>query len=585
VAVGAPERERRRDEILGAVALAGERLLEASSWREAIDKVLELIGSAAGADRATLVVCEACEDGTLQWALTHEWLAPGVPPSDGYWQRFVRPAIVARQLELGKPILFRLSEAVEERDALLSEGTRSSLEVPILLHGHLIGVVGFDDCVEERVWSAAEQEALRVAGGLIGTSMARERATATIRRREEVLAAVAAVSQQLVAATDWRTAIPASLEALGRAVQASRAYLFELNDAHTMSLTFEWDADDVESQLDNPVWQDYRMADGDLESFRQGKVFHALLSETTPALRSVLEAEGTRSVLNMPLFVGGRLWGLMGFDDTRREQRWSPDKIEALRAACGVLASVIERSRAVDALRERDAQLLQSQKLEAIGRLAGGLAHDFNNYLAVVIGYSEILRGQVDEDALEDVERILEAARGATELSRRLLAFSRPRPAEPDMVRLDELALEIEGILRALAGPSVDLVVSTPLSVLPVRADRAQIQQAIMNLVANAADAMPDGGTCAITVDQPGDAVRLQVEDTGYGMDDATRARIFEPFFTTKAGEEGTGIGLSTTLAIVSALGGTIDVESRAGGGTRFVVSLPAVAEAAFKAA
>jgi signal transduction histidine kinase len=220
-----------------------------------------------------------------------------------------------------------------------------------------------------------------------------------------------------------------------------------------------------------------------------------------------------------------------------------------------------------------------------MGRLAGGLAHDFNNYLAVVIGYSEILRGQVDEDALENVERILEAARGATELSRRLLAFSRPRPVEPEVVRLDELAVEIEGILRALAGPNVDLVVSIPVPVLPVRADRAQIEQAVMNLVANASDAMPEGGTCTIVVDQPGDAVRLRVEDTGCGMDEATKARIFEPFFTTKENQEGTGIGLSTTLAIVSSLGGTIAVESAFGAGTRFVVSLPAVAEAASKAA
>jgi signal transduction histidine kinase len=560
-------------------------LLEASSWPEAIDEVLELVGSAAGADRATLVVCQAGGDGSLQWALTHEWLAPGVPPSDVYWQRFVRPAIFTRELEGGNPILVRLSEAVDEHDALAREGTKSSLEVPILLDGHLVGVVGFDDCVEERRWSAAEQEALRAAGGLIGAAMAHERATATIRRREDVLGAVAAVSQRLVAASEWRSAIPASLEVLGRAARASRAYLFEFNEDHTMSLTFEWDADGVETQLESPVWQGYRMTDDDLEGFRRGEVFQALLSETTPALRSVLEAEGTRSVLNMPLFVGGRLWGLMGFDDTEREQRWSPDKIEALRAACGVLASVIERSRAVDALRERDAQLLQSQKLEAMGRLAGGLAHDFNNYLAVVIGYSEILRGQVDEDALENVERILEAARGATELSRRLLAFSRPRPVEPEVVRLDELAVEIEGILRALAGPNVDLVVSIPVPVLPVRADRAQIEQAVMNLVANASDAMPEGGTCTIVVDQPGDAVRLRVEDTGCGMDEATKARIFEPFFTTKENQEGTGIGLSTTLAIVSSLGGTIAVESAFGAGTRFVVSLPAVAEAASKAA
>ena len=260
------------------------------------------------------------------------------------------------------------------------------------------------------------------------------------------------------------------------------------------------------------------------------------------------------------------------------------------------IARDITADRAAAAEREElQQQLHQSQKMQAIGRLAGGVAHDFNNLLAVIINYANFLADDLEESSAEreDVERIRQAANSAVGLVRQLLLFSRQDALEPQVVDINQLVLDMEKLLRRVLGEDVELETRLATDLQLTKIDPGQTEQILMNLAVNTRDAMPNGGTLAIdtsnaTADeyfaqqhgiQPGDYVRLTVTDTGCGMDADTLAHIFEPFFTTKTEGEGTGLGLATVYAIAQRAGGCVTVQSELGVGTTFDIYLPATDE------
>jgi two-component system cell cycle sensor histidine kinase/response regulator CckA len=239
-------------------------------------------------------------------------------------------------------------------------------------------------------------------------------------------------------------------------------------------------------------------------------------------------------------------------------------------------------------------QLLQSQKMEVVGRLAGGVAHDFNNLLTAITGYSELVLNFMDEDnpLRQDVAEIRKAGDRAASLTRQLLAFSRKQVLQPKVLDLNKVVESMGKMLQRLLPSDIDLTISQEQNLGRVMADPGQIEQVILNLAINARDAMPQGGRLTLTtanvylkesqarrlVDvEPGHYVMLMISDTGCGMDPETRSHIFEPFFTTKEMGKGTGLGLSTVYGIVKQSGGHISVHSQPGEGATFKVYLPRI--------
>ena len=253
-----------------------------------------------------------------------------------------------------------------------------------------------------------------------------------------------------------------------------------------------------------------------------------------------------------------------------------------------------ERKRAEEALRQSEKQFRQSQKMEAVGRLAGGIAHDFNNLLTVIMGYSQVLLTELgpQHPLRGKIEETLKAGERAATLIRQLLTFSSKQSLDPKILSLNTAVTSLESLLRRLIGEDIQLVSKLDPTNGRLHADQAQLEQVLVNLIVNARDAMPKGGTLTIETAQveltrspvyhltplpPGPYVRLAVSDTGCGMDRKTQSHIFEPFFTTKGEGKGSGLGLSTVFGIVTQCGGAIDVTSRVGHGTRFDLYFPSV--------
>jgi len=260
----------------------------------------------------------------------------------------------------------------------------------------------------------------------------------------------------------------------------------------------------------------------------------------------------------------------------------------------GIARDITERKRAEKEMAALQEQLTQSQKMEAIGRLAGGVAHDFNNLLTVIKGYSQLSLLDLKENnpLWENIQEIQKAAQRAADLTRQLLAFSRRQILDLKVLDLNSLLKDTDKMLRRIIGEDIELVILSSENLGRVKIDPSQIEQVIFNLAVNARDAMPSGGrftieTANVELDEeyarahigvvPGHYVRLSVSDTGVGMSPEVKEKVFEPFFTTKDKGKGTGLGLSTVYGIVNQSKGNIWVYSEPGHGTTFKIHLPRV--------
>ncbi len=387
----------------------------------------------------------------------------------------------------------------------------------------------------------------RRAGTFVGLRLIdlseRERARRAIERREAILQGVAEVGEALLD-SEWRTVLPRVLETLARVTGVPRVHL-------------------VRRDLDRGI------------------------SETV-AEWGEKDGAGMGSVC-IPVTIRGARWGALGFIDDDVDRVWSDGEIDAIRSASILLSTAIERQIRDD---EVEGQLWQAQKLDTIGRLAGGVAHDFNNLLTVIRGNTELALEEVRHGQApgRELEEVAKAAERGARLSQQLLAFSRRQVLQPVPFDLNRAVGELADLFSPLIGDHIEVELELADGLWRVLADPAQMEQVLMNLVLNARDAMRRGGrllveTANVELDESyvrthlgaraGEYVLLSVTDEGSGIPPSIREKIFDPFFTTKPQGEGTGLGLSTVYGVVKQSDGEIFVYSEPGEGTTFKIYLP----------
>lgn len=322
----------------------------------------------------------------------------------------------------------------------------------------------------------------------------------------------------------------------------------------------------------------------------------AELPEEAAAERQNLERLSIRSATAALLGAGEKAAGYLFLRKHSAPRVWTERERQFIHLVAGIFSNAIARREAALERERLHAQLLQSQKMEAVGKLSGGIAHDFNNMLVPIVGYSDSILSNSPENApwVHEIREIKRSAESAASLTRQLLSFSRKQIISRKEIDLNSLIGQLQHMLRRLLGENIDLQTDLDPEVWSIAADPSQVEQCLMNLTVNAKAAMPQGGSIRVTSEMidtedsrftppplkklQGLFVRLSVRDTGCGMDAATIARIFEPFFSTK-GEEGTGLGLSVVYGVMEEHGGWITVESTPGKGTSFHLWFPALHE------
>ena len=477
---------------------------------------------------------------------------------------------------------------------------RSSLFYPLVVQGEPIGGVFVIWFERAHRFAAPELRLVEGISGQAGIALARARLVTELQTRQTRLESLLAIGRELSRIQPVEPLLNRVAEACGRLFDAESA-AFRLRDGEDLQVCGTWGT--AQDLMPSPALKVGESLTGIVAATGEPLIVDDPGNDPRliPLHRERYRRAGIRAFLGVPVKVDERVVGVLTIRITR-DGSFSADDVEIARAFAAQAAIALENSRLYEetqsALRElsqtRD-QLVQSQKMEAIGQLAGGVAHDFNNLLTVIIGRSQLFlaRVAVGDPGRRDVEMVNRAAERAASLTRQLLAFSRKQVLKPEPLDLNALVGGLAPMLRRLIGEHIDLVIAPGGDLGQVMADPGQIEQVVMNLVVNARDAMPDGGTMRVQTEHaqlgatrahlegripPGDYVAVQVQDAGSGMDPATIARIFEPFFTTKEPGKGTGLGLSTVYGIVNQSGGHIGVDSAPGRGTTFTIYLPRTA-------
>jgi two-component system cell cycle sensor histidine kinase/response regulator CckA len=537
----------RRARFLSGLSAAAQRLLP-SQPAVPYQIFVEALGPASGASRVYIFLIARDGDGELRASQVAEWCAPGIS------RQLDNPELqnmpVARLFPewtkvgmAGGVVNCRTVEApVAARPLLESQAVRSLLLLPLIVDGEYAGFIGFDNCVDDRLWEPSEVEFLRAAAADLAQAMKRQRVEAALRENEEKYRSMMDAMEELVyiCSPDLRVEYmnPAMIRRTGRNAVGEPCY----QALHDRAEKCPWCPNDLIQQGRSHVWE--------ITSPKDGRTLHA---SNTPIFR----ADGTISKM-------------------------------------AIIRDITAIKQAEEQRRKLEARVQQVQKLESLGILAGGVAHDFNNLLVAVMGYAGLAQSEIapDSPAQVSLKRIEQAAQRAAELTSQMLAYSGKGHFAVGPVHLSRLVEEMADLLLASVSRKAvlkrDFAASLPL----IEADATQVRQVIMNLITNASEALGENGglitlrtgvTEVTETDRaahyleydltPGSYVFLEVSDTGCGMDAETRARIFDPFFTTKF--TGRGLGLAAVLGIVRGHRGAITVDSTPRRGTTFRVLFP----------
>jgi PAS domain S-box-containing protein len=539
---------RRRDAILEAVSAAAESFLKAASWEESIEDVLAQLGEASGASRVYLGENHTDERGDMRVDLRWQWHASaGLSPMPvaqlpdlSYAEAGL--ARLRASLSQNSPVHDRAGDLLPgEREALSTPDVQELAVMPIFVGPEWWGLMGLDTHDPTIAWSVVEIETLRIAADMLGAAIHHQRAEVALHSSEDRYRHLVENMDDVILTTD--------LEGRLTYVSPVAERRFGYRPEELLGRTAD--------QYIHP--DDLALLDGSYKRAMRGR--------PEPIEVRILDAKGAFRYARIALravWEGGQLVGLNSTVTDMSERR---------------------------ALEE---QLRLAQRMESIGRLAGGVAHDFNNILTAINGYSQLLLGEMDaaDPHRADVEAIREAGVRATELTRQLLTFSRRQMMHPRVLDPNRSIEGLHSMLRRMIGEDIELVLALQGKVGHIKADASQLDQVLMNLIVNARDAMPRGGTITVrttevTLDEDqarahaglnaGVYVVLEVSDTGAGMSDTVKQYLFEPFFTTKERGKGTGLGLATVYGIVIQSGGNIFCQSELGHGTTFRLYFPRV--------
>jgi len=547
------ERElKSRDRILSGVAKANHELLTNPDFEMATANALRILAFAVDVDR--IYLCEnQIDTASGQPVMCPRFLFNktsskldqylGFDHSLSYSEHFPGWYSI---MSSGRPIHGRLIDFLfKENDEI-----RSVLLAPLMIEKKFWGIIGFDTANTDHNWSESDVSTLATMAGSIGGAIARKRAEQSLRSSEEHFRSL---------------------------IENASDLIIVINNAGEVI----YGSPSVERELGYDVAQ--------ISAINFFQLIHP--DDWSSVKRVFAEVEQNR---NKPELLEFRVQHRLGhWRNMECAIKNVPDENDQPRLIINS-RDITERIRAVDALRRSEELLRHSQKMEAVGRLAGGIAHDFNNLLTAILGYGDLLLERIhgDNDMRNEVEEIHRAAQRAHSLTRQLLAFSRRQVMEPKCLDLNLVVIEMERLLKRLISEDVILKTSTAHYPCPVKVDRGQIEQVIVNLALNARDAMSDGGELHIITENrrlqkpivegmvtipPGDYVLLMISDTGHGISDDIKPHIFEPFFTTKEVGKGTGLGLSMVYGTIEQSGGHILFESEVNHGTKFTIYLPQI--------
>jgi two-component system cell cycle sensor histidine kinase/response regulator CckA len=552
---GEPGLPERRERLLRAVAFIPEQLLRHPDLNRTIPEVLARLGEAARVSRVYVFENHLDDDGCLLTSQRYEWVAPGITPTIDAPELQNLPAIAAgfgrwvHVLGEGRPVHGLVRDFPEDERAILEpQEIRSIVVMPIPVEGAFWGFVGFDDCVSDRVWDADELETLRAAADSLGAAFERRRLEEAVQESE---ARFRAVFEQ--AANGFLLVEP----------ETTRIVAFNARAHTNLGYSREEFAGLTISDLDADESPE-RVAEHIGEVLRDGAAHFETRHRTQ---RGELRDMQVHAQIIM---AGGRRYLLSMCHD------------------------VTERKQAERVLKESEARLGQLQRMESLGTLVGGIAHNFNNILNAQLNCLYVARRQLGhpEEADEKLALAEDLCLKAAETVAQLLAFARQRPMAVRRMRLSGLMEDALAVARMSIPENVRLDVSVPGVPYVIRGDSGQLQQVLVNLLTNARDAVegrphpvihlaaeviePDGEFLKTRAGLEGERfVCLRVEDNGCGIPPENLGRVFEPFFTTKEVGRGSGLGLAMSHGAVRMHGGLLEVESEPGLGTVFRVYLP----------